>query len=306
MSSTDPTTIGVHRALHEALIAAREAQHRLDNGDATPDLDDLVELATLLAGLSESVTAVNSGMIAKARPAGSSATSASTRRRASPSSVASGRIPALTTRRSRDGGRRGTDADHRVTGHEAGQFGLAECVGPGRAHGQHPVAHFRAGVPDPYLDRVGQLVTEVLAQHLAGLLDDPRAVSRLLVPVRRQAEYRPRVTRAQRADDHVMYVGGVLHDDHVLALQAADAEVSAGLRGVGEQSLLECGIGPGPGHHLRAQLGADLVLVDLHEPVDRRGRHDALLYQDRLERLDPRGDLFLAADVRAHAAAPVV
>ena len=67
MSSTDPTTIGVHRALHEALIAAREAQHRLDNGDATPDLDDLVELSTLLAGLSESVTAVNSGMIAKAR-----------------------------------------------------------------------------------------------------------------------------------------------------------------------------------------------------------------------------------------------
>jgi hypothetical protein len=39
-----------------------------------------------------------------------------------------------------------------------------------------------------------------------------------------------------------MYVGGVLHDDHVLALQAADAEVSAGLRGVGEQSLLEFGI----------------------------------------------------------------
>ena len=67
MSSTDPTTIGVHRALHEALIATREAQHRLDNGDATPDLDDLVELSTLLAGLSESVKAVNSGMIAKAR-----------------------------------------------------------------------------------------------------------------------------------------------------------------------------------------------------------------------------------------------
>lgn len=69
MSSTDPTTIGVHRALHEALIAAREAQHRLDNGDATPDLDDLVELGTLLAGLSESVMAVNSGMTEKARAA---------------------------------------------------------------------------------------------------------------------------------------------------------------------------------------------------------------------------------------------
>jgi hypothetical protein len=67
MSSNDTTTIGVHRALHEALNSAREAQHRLDDGDATPDLDDLVELGKLLAGLSESIMAVNSGMIAKAR-----------------------------------------------------------------------------------------------------------------------------------------------------------------------------------------------------------------------------------------------
>jgi hypothetical protein len=67
MSSTDPTTIGVHRALHEALNSAREAQHRLEDGDAAPDLDDLVELGTLLAGLSESLSAVNSGMLAKAR-----------------------------------------------------------------------------------------------------------------------------------------------------------------------------------------------------------------------------------------------
>jgi hypothetical protein len=69
MSSTDPTTIGVHRALHEALNSAREAQHHLENGDATPDLDDLVELGTLLAGLSESAMAVNSAMTANARAA---------------------------------------------------------------------------------------------------------------------------------------------------------------------------------------------------------------------------------------------
>ena len=69
MSSTDPTTIGVHRALHEALNSAREARHRLDEGDATPDLDDLVELGTLLAGLSEAVSAVNSGMMEKAHAA---------------------------------------------------------------------------------------------------------------------------------------------------------------------------------------------------------------------------------------------
>jgi hypothetical protein len=69
MSSTDSTTIGVHRALHEALNSAREAQHHLDDGDAAPDLDDLVELGKLVSALSESVMAVNSGMLAKAHQA---------------------------------------------------------------------------------------------------------------------------------------------------------------------------------------------------------------------------------------------
>ena len=72
MSSSDPTTIGVHRALHEALNSAREARKHLDDGDATPDLDDLVELGKLVAALSESVMAVNAQMIAKARLAPSS------------------------------------------------------------------------------------------------------------------------------------------------------------------------------------------------------------------------------------------
>lgn len=67
MSSSDPTTIGVHRALHEALNSAREARNHLDDGDATPDLDDLVELGKLVAALAESVTAVNSQMLAQAR-----------------------------------------------------------------------------------------------------------------------------------------------------------------------------------------------------------------------------------------------
>jgi hypothetical protein len=69
VSSSDTTTIGVHRALHEALNAAREARQRFDDGDAAPDLDDLAELSTLVASLSESVQAVNSGMVAKARQA---------------------------------------------------------------------------------------------------------------------------------------------------------------------------------------------------------------------------------------------
>ena len=67
MSSTDPTTIGVHRALHEAVNSVREARHRLDDGDANPDSDDLVELGKLLAALSEGAMAVNLTMMSKAR-----------------------------------------------------------------------------------------------------------------------------------------------------------------------------------------------------------------------------------------------
>ncbi len=74
MSSTDTATIGVHRALHEALNSAREARHHLEDGNPTPDLDDLVELGKLLAGLSEAVMAVNAEMMTKARLAQGSST----------------------------------------------------------------------------------------------------------------------------------------------------------------------------------------------------------------------------------------
>jgi len=70
VSSSDDTTISVHRALHEALNSAREARQHFDDGDASPDLDDLAELGTLVASLSEAVLAVNSGMLAKAREKG--------------------------------------------------------------------------------------------------------------------------------------------------------------------------------------------------------------------------------------------
>ena len=69
MSSTDPTTIGVHRALHEALNSAREARHHLEDGEATPTWTIWWNSGKLLAGLSEAVMAVNAEMAAKARDA---------------------------------------------------------------------------------------------------------------------------------------------------------------------------------------------------------------------------------------------
>jgi hypothetical protein len=67
VSSSDPTTAGVHRALHEALNSARQARQLADDGDAAPDQDDLAELGKLVAALNEAVTAVSTAMKGKAR-----------------------------------------------------------------------------------------------------------------------------------------------------------------------------------------------------------------------------------------------
>ena len=67
MSSSDKTTLGVHRNLHEALVSAREAQHLLNDGDAKPDLDDLAQLSKLVAELAETATAINAQMAERAR-----------------------------------------------------------------------------------------------------------------------------------------------------------------------------------------------------------------------------------------------
>lgn len=77
----------------------------------------------------------------------------------------------------------------------------------------------------------------------------------------------------------------VLDDDHVLALQTADAQLRAGCGGVGEQALAELGVEPGARRDASAEVGADLVLVDLGEAVDGVGGHDAPLDRQRLERL---------------------
>lgn len=69
MSSPDTTTIAVHRALHEALNSAREAKQLLDDGEARPDLDDMVELGTMVAAISENVLAINATMAARTRMA---------------------------------------------------------------------------------------------------------------------------------------------------------------------------------------------------------------------------------------------
>ncbi len=69
MSSTDPTTVGVVQRVDGAFKALQAARQVLDSGAAAPDMDDLMELASLMAAIEEQLMAVNSLMVNQTRMA---------------------------------------------------------------------------------------------------------------------------------------------------------------------------------------------------------------------------------------------
>jgi hypothetical protein len=78
--------------------------------------------------------------------------------------------------------------------------------------------------------------------------------------------------------------GGVLDRHERVELEPADAELLHGGRAVGEQALAELRIHPRLRDHPRAVLRAEVVLVVVDDGVDRVGREQALLHEQRLER----------------------
>lgn len=69
MSSTDPTTAGVLQNVDGAFKALRTARQVLDSGEAAPDMDDLMELASSMAAIQEQLMAVNHLMVDRTRRA---------------------------------------------------------------------------------------------------------------------------------------------------------------------------------------------------------------------------------------------
>ena len=80
-----------------------------------------------------------------------------------------------------------------------------------------------------------------------------------IVPPRRNAEQRPRIAAAQRADDQIVGLRRVLDNNHMLALPAAMAESADRLIGIGQKRGAEIIIRPGLGHDAGTNLWADLV-----------------------------------------------
>ena len=86
--------------------------------------------------------------------------------------------------------------------------------------------------------------------------------------------------------DEVVHFARVLDHPHVLALAAAVAQGSDRRGGVAQQPFPEGRIAPGAGHHPRAVLRSDPVLIGVDQLVESGRIDQPLLDQQQLERLD--------------------
>ena len=152
-----------------------------------------------------------------------------------------------------------------------------------RARGQDEVAHIGVGIMHADLHPIGDHGAELL-QHGARLFHHPRPVLLVLVPVRRQAQHRPRIAGAEGADHDIVQLVGVLMHDQLGAVIHGDAQLLAGGGAVREQALLIGGIDPGTGDDLGPQGGRagiqDLDLAAMLIGGDQPGLGQKLAQRD--------------------------
>jgi hypothetical protein len=85
-----------------------------------------------------------------------------------------------------------------------------------------------------------------------------------------------------------VHLGRVLDRDQRVQLDPADAKLRDRGGAVGEEARPVVGIGPRPRDHPGSVAGAEVPLVVLDHHVDRIGRDQALLNEQRLERGRPQ------------------
>src|SRR6185437_5247307 len=112
-----------------------------------------------------------------------------------------------------------------------------------------------------------------------------------LVPGRRQPQDRERIAGAERADDEVMHVRGVLDRLQMPGRVAREAEFANRLGSVGQKPRLEGGIDPGARDYGGAALRPNLVAIHFDPGVDRGGFDELLLHEQAFQRLRPQGRL---------------
>src|SRR6476659_5551349 len=114
-------------------------------------------------------------------------------------------------------------ADHAVAGDQIHQTFFAPAFGAGGSHREHEISNFGGRIPDANLRAFGQFKAEI-PEDATRIFHGLGPIGCGLVPDRRQPEYRPRITGAKRAYDHVVEVWGVLEHHDVLALTPRIAE----------------------------------------------------------------------------------
>jgi hypothetical protein len=98
---------------------------------------------------------------------------------------------------------------------------------------QNEITNFGGTVPDADFDIIRKLHSE-FTKHAARVNYRTRTIGSGLVPNWRKSEDGPWVARAESTNDHVVHFGGILNDDHVLALHASVTELADGGVRVGE------------------------------------------------------------------------
>ncbi len=141
-------------------------------------------------------------------------------------------------------------------------------------------------IPDADLGLGRQRHTEI-GQDALGIDHRARAVGRRFVPDRRQPQHRPRITRAQGADDEVMNLRRILDRDQVAGDRVRISQRICRFGRIGQKPLLEFGIDPSAGDEPATDVRPDPGLVRLDDLVQRRRIDIALFGQDGFERPHP-------------------
>jgi hypothetical protein len=143
-----------------------------------------------------------------------------------------------------------SNPDQCISGNKTGELFFREMLCPLRSHRQHEISRLATGIPNADICGSGQLKAH-LGQQSAGFADDACAVWRSLVPIRRQAQQRPRGARTLRANNYIVRCSRVLDGDHLPALESLDPKFFGSGCRIGEEALPKIGIDPCPRHDPR-------------------------------------------------------
>src|SRR5262249_18032519 len=113
-------------------------------------------------------------------------------------------------------------------------------------------------------------------------------IGEALVPDRGQPEDRPRVTGAERANDHIVNPRGVFDRYQMATLWPCDSQLRAGGHRITQKSFPEPRVDPRPGNHAGAVARSDLAFVGVDDRIQTGRVNQPLLYQELLERLNSR------------------